>query len=134
MKLTLDANQGVNRIRSYSGSEVRVGDHVLHRSCIIAPDALIADWRPADIVDLTEHDLEPLLATKPELVLLGTGDRHRFAPAQIRGAFVKRGVALETMDLGAACRTFNILVQEARRVCAALLFGERELIRPVAHR
>jgi uncharacterized protein len=60
---------------------------------------------------------------KPELVLLGTGDRQRFPSVQIRGAFVRAGIALETMDMGAACRTFNVLVQEERRVCAALLFG-----------
>lgn len=122
MKLTLDANRGVNLIRSYSGSQVRVGEQVLQRSCIVTPDAVIADWRPADVADLLESDLEPLFATQPELVLLGTGATHRFASAGIRAAFVKRRIALETMDLGAACRTFNILVQEERRVCAALLF------------
>jgi uncharacterized protein len=122
MKLTLEDNPRLNRIRSYSNHGVRVGEHVLNRSCIIAPDTVIADWRPADMGDLRESDLEPLLATKPELVLLGTGATHVFAPAPIRGAFVKRGIALETMDLGAACRTFNILVQEERRVCAALMF------------
>jgi uncharacterized protein len=123
MKLTLDANARLNLIRSYSNGEVHVGDHVLHRSCIVTPDAVIADWRPADVSDLLDSDLEPLLATRPELVLLGTGATQRFPPVSIRGAFAKRGVALETMDLGAACRTFNILVQEERRVCAALLFG-----------
>jgi uncharacterized protein len=122
MKLTLDANQGVNLIRSYTHGEVRVGEQVLRRSCIITPDAVIADWRPADVADLRESDVEVLLAAQPELVLLGTGAVHRFAPAPIRSVFVKRGVALETMDLGAACRTFNVLVQEQRRVCAALLF------------
>jgi uncharacterized protein len=122
MKLTLDANQGVNLIRSYSVHEVRVGDHILQRSCIISPDSVVADWRPTHVEDLVVDDLAPLFATKPELVLLGTGASHRFAPAVIRGAFVKAGVGLETMDLGAACRTFNVLVQEERRVCAALLF------------
>jgi uncharacterized protein len=122
MKLTLDANPGVNRIRSYSNDEVRVGERVLTRSCIIASDSLVADWRPTSLTDLTESDLEALFATQPELVLLGTAGTHRFAPVPIRGAFVKRGVALETMELGAACRTFNILAQEGRRVTAALLF------------
>jgi uncharacterized protein len=122
MKLTLEDNPRLNRIRSYANGEVRVGEQVLKRSCIIAPDTVIADWRPANLSDLREEDLEPLLATNPELVLLGTGAQHSFAPAPIRGAFVKRGIALETMDLGAACRTFNILVQEERRVCAALMF------------
>ena len=122
MKLTLDANQSVNLIRSYANDEVRVGDQALHRSCIVTPDSVIADWRPTTVDDLLESDLGPLLAAKPELVLLGTGRTHRFAPAPIRGAFIKAGIALETMDLGAACRTFNVLVQEDRRVCAALLF------------
>ena len=100
-----------------------MSERVLNRSCIIAPDMVIPDWRPSDVSDLRESDLEVLLSTKPDLVLLGTGATHAFAPAPIRGALVKRGIALETMDLGAACRTFNILVQEERRVCAALLFG-----------
>jgi uncharacterized protein len=121
MKLTLDANTRVNLIRSYSSGEVHVGDRVLQRSCIVTPDAVIADWRPADVDDLQEADLESLFATQPELVLLGTGPAQKFPPGAIRGAFAKRGVALEVMDLGAACRTFNILVQEERRVCAALL-------------
>jgi uncharacterized protein len=122
MKLTLEDNPRLNRIRSYSNTEVRVSDRVLNRSCIIAPDMVIPDWRPSNVSDLREDDLEVLLTTKPDLVLLGTGATHAFAPAPVRGAFVKRGIALETMDLGAACRTFNILVQEERRVCAALLF------------
>jgi uncharacterized protein len=124
MKLTLDAQAHLNLIRSYSADEVRVKDHVLRRSCIVTPDVVIADWRPAGMDDLTEADLEPLFAAQPQLVLLGTGTTQHFAPVGIRGAFAKHGIAIETMVLGAACRTFNILVQEERRVCAALLFGE----------
>jgi len=121
MKLTLDANARVNLVRSYSDAQIRVGDQVFAGSCIITPDTVIGGWRPIDVNDLQEADLEPLFAARPELVLLGTGSRHRFAPAAIRGLFARRSIALETMDLGAACRTFNILVQEERRVCAALM-------------
>jgi uncharacterized protein len=123
MKLTLDANPGVTLVRSYSNGELRVGDQVFHRSCILTPDAVLPEWRPKTVEEIEERDLEALFATKPELVLLGTGDRQRFPPVQIRGAFVRAGVGLEAMDLGAACRTFNVLVQEARWVCAALIFG-----------
>jgi uncharacterized protein len=123
MKLTLDANAGVTLIRSYSNQELRVGEQVFHRSCILTPDAVIPDWRPTKVADLRESDLQALFDLKPQLVLLGTGDRLEFPPVNIRGAFAHAGIALETMDHGAACRTFNVLVQEERRVCAALLFG-----------
>ncbi len=123
MKLTLDANTRVTLIRSYTNGELRVGEQVFHRSCILTPDLVIADWRPTKVEDLQEEDLQVLFEQKPEVVLLGTGNRLEFPPVKIRGAFARAGVALETMDLGAACRTFNVLVQEERRVCAALLFG-----------
>jgi uncharacterized protein len=123
MKLTLDANPRVTLVRSYSNGELRVGEQVFHRSCILTPNQVVPDWRPTKVEDLEERDLDALLATQPELVLLGTGDRQRFPAVQIRGAFVRAGIGLEVMDMGAACRTFNVLVQEERRVCAALLFG-----------
>jgi len=66
------------------------------------------------------NHLEPILELRPELVVLGTGARQRFAPAAIREVFAKRSIGIESMDLGAACRTFNVLVQEDRRVAAAL--------------
>jgi uncharacterized protein len=122
MKLTLDANPRVTLVRSYSRGELRVGEQVFHRSCILTPENVVPDWRPTRVEDLEERDLEALFAAKPELVLLGTGARQQFPSVQIRGAFVRARVALETMDLGAACRTFNVLVQEERRVCAALIF------------
>jgi uncharacterized protein len=129
MKLSLDAQSPFHLIRSYSATEVRVGERTFPRSCIVTPDSVIGDWRPATVEDLTEADLEPLFAAQPQIVLLGTGAAQRFPHVSVRGAFAKRGVALETMDLGAACRTFNILVQEERRVCAALLFGGERLTR-----
>ena len=66
------------------------------------------------------NHLEPIFELRPELVLLGTGAQQRFAPADIRSAFATRSIGIEAMDLGAACRTFNILVQEERRVAAVL--------------
>ena len=83
-------------------------------------DALIANWPPACVNELQLNHLETLFELRPELVLLGTGARQQFAPAPIRAAFTTQRIGLEAMDLGAACRTFNILVQEDRRVAAAL--------------
>ena len=123
MKFTLEASSRVNLIRAYSSREIRVGEHRLHASCIITADALITEWEPASFTELTVAHLEPILALKPEVVLLGTGPTQRFPAAAIRAALTQRGVGLEVMDLGAACRTFNILVQEERQVAAALFLS-----------
>jgi uncharacterized protein len=120
MKFTLEGGSNVNVIRSYSSQEIRIGEHSIRSSCIVMADALIANWPPASLDELEVNHLEPIFELRPELVLLGTGAQQRFAPAAIRSAFATRGIGIEAMDLGAACRTFNILVQEERRVAAVL--------------
>ena len=123
MKFTLETTSRVNLIRGYSSQEIRIGEQRLHASCIVSADQLIESWPPQTFAELAPEHLEAILALKPELVLLGTGPSQRFPPAAIRSAFTARGVGLEVMDLGAACRTFNILVQEERRVVAALFLS-----------
>jgi uncharacterized protein len=120
MKLTLESSSKINLIRGYSATEVRVGEEILRTSCIVTADTLISQWAPASYAALAPAHLEAILALKPELVLLGTGATQRFPGVAIRSVFIERGVGLEVMDLGAACRTYNILVQEERRVAAAL--------------
>lgn len=120
MKFTLEANSSVNVIRSYSAEEVRVGEHSIRSSCLVTADTLISGWPPATLDEVLPEHLEAIFELRPELVLLGTGARQRFAPSAIRAAFAGRGIGVESMDLGAACRTFNILVNEERRVAAAL--------------
>ncbi len=120
MKFTLENNPNLNFVRAYSAAELRIGEHRIRSSCIVMANALIADWLPETLDQLQANDLEPIFELQPELVLLGTGARQRFPAADIRAAFTTRKIGLEAMDLGAACRTFNILVQEDRRVAAAL--------------
>jgi len=113
MQLTLDADSRVNLFRRYSAQEVSVGERVLRVSCVVTADTILEPWDPGDF--------ETLFALRPDIVLLATGTTQRFPPADLRAAFEQRRMALEAMTLGAACRTFNILVQEGRRVAAALL-------------
>ena len=94
------------------------------RSCIVTADTLITDWQAAAVAQLSIDSLEPLLALDPQIVLVGTGSIARALPTDIRAVFAARQMAFEVMDLGAACRTFNILVQEERRVAAALFLEE----------
>ncbi len=120
MKFTLESSSGVHLVRAYSRAELRIGAEHVRSSCIVAADRLITDWPPARFEALAAGAPAADLRARPEVVLLGTGERQRFPPADIRAAFAARGVGLEVMDLGAACRTYNILVQEERQAVAAL--------------
>ncbi|HUL46749.1 MAG TPA: MTH938/NDUFAF3 family protein [Steroidobacteraceae bacterium] len=120
MKLTLEPGVTANLIRGYSDSEVRIGGHTVRGSCIVTADTLITQWEPRSFAELEAAHLEALLALNPELVVLGSGPTQQFAPREIRALLAQKGVGLEVMQLGAACRTFNVLVQEERRVAAGL--------------
>ena len=120
MKFTLEPPAGANLVRSYSATELRIGEQRVQRSCLVTAERLITDWPPASFEELAPAHLEAIFALGPELVLLGTGPAQRFASAAVRAEFARRSVGLEVMQLGAACRTFNVLVQEERRVLAAL--------------
>ncbi|MFZ0550655.1 MAG: Mth938-like domain-containing protein [Steroidobacteraceae bacterium] len=120
MKFTLETSSRVNLVRAYSRAELRIGEELVHSSCIVSADRLITTWPPERFDALRSEHLQAIFELEPEVVLLGSGERQRFPPADIRAAFTTRRVGLEVMDLGAACRTYNILVQEERRAVAAL--------------
>ncbi|HEY8052916.1 MAG: Mth938-like domain-containing protein [Steroidobacterales bacterium] len=120
MKFTLEGGSRSNLVRSYSADAIRIGEELVRTSCIVTPDMLITDWAPQSFAEFSVAHVEAILALTPELVILGTGAVQQFAPAAVRTLFAQRLVGLEAMHLGAACRTFNVLVQEERRVAAAL--------------
>ncbi len=121
MKFTLAGDSGGNLFRAYDSGEVRVGDRVLTRSCLVTVDRIVEDWRPTSASNVRAEDAAAVLALDPEIVLLGTGARQQFPPSAFRAAFAAKHIGLDVMDTGAACRTFNVLAQEGRRVLAALL-------------
>jgi uncharacterized protein len=120
VQFTLEPASQANLVRGYSDTELQIGAQRVTRSCIVTAERLITEWEPATFADLAPPHLELIFALAPELVLLATGPVQRFAAAQVRAEFARRGVGLEVMQLGAACRTFNVLVQEERRVAAVL--------------
>jgi uncharacterized protein len=123
MKFTLDSRTDINLIRAYSAGEVRINELVLRAPCIVTAQQVVSDWRARAIATLALEDLQQIFALQPDVVLLGTGPKQIFPDRVIRQEFARRKVGLEVMDLGAACRTYNILVQEERRVAAALFLS-----------
>ena len=123
MQLTRDT-AAAHLIHAYEPGRVRVGERWLAGHLIVSPEQLIEDWRVAAPADVTLADLEPALGLQPEIVLLGTGSTLVWPDADLMSALAARGVGLEIMSTPAACRTFNVLVHERRRVAAAL-FNQR---------
>jgi uncharacterized protein len=85
------------------------------------------DWDCQHFEDLTEAHFTLAAASKPELVIFGSGDRIRFAPPALLRALMAQRIGIETMDTLAACRTYNILAGEGRRVIAALIIEPANL-------
>lgn len=121
MKLHLDQGAARYRITRYGAGSVTVNGEVLSASLIVTEAELVRDWEPQSFEDLAPAHFERLVALGPELVILGSGRRQRFPDATVLAPLAAAGIGVEVMDTGAACRTFNILAGEGRRVAAALL-------------
>jgi uncharacterized protein len=89
-------------------------------SVLVFPDRTVP-WGAASLSEVTEESLAPVLAARPQLLLLGCGAAMAPVPQALRGALRSAGITLEIMDTGAACRTFNVLLAEDRLVAAALI-------------
>jgi len=126
VQFSLQSSADVNLVRACSAAEIRVREHVIRRSAVLTADRIIFDWPPGSIGELRAADLQAVLALEPEIILLGTGERQVFPDAEIRSAVQRAGVGFEVMDTRAACRTYNVLLQEGRRVAAALIVSDAE--------
>jgi uncharacterized protein len=99
---------------------VRVGANEYRENVVLLPDDVVTGWAPEGFDALSAADFERLLSYNPEIVLLGTGASQRFPHPRLLSSLTSAHVGVEVMDTRAACRTFNILVAEGRRVAAAL--------------
>lgn len=122
MKLHLANTAGLNLFTAYGDGYVAVNHERHEGNIIVLPEQIIPAWSSATVETLTEDDLALLRALPCEILLLGTGKRLRFPPASQLKPFAQAGIGIEVMDLQAACRTYNILAAEGRKVAAALLF------------
>lgn len=121
MRFDLDNDLNHYSITSYGPDWVKVGEQEFRRSVIVMPERLVNDWPPQTFGDLVEAHFEMIARLEPEIVLLGTGSRQRFPRPPLIRPLTSRGVGVEVMATAAACRTYNIIMLEGRRVAAALL-------------
>ncbi|CAN5365724.1 Mth938-like domain-containing protein [soil metagenome] len=121
MKLLPDEVEGVNVISHIETGRIRVNG-TPHTGHVLVPWAgEVIDWTAASFESLSEADFEQVLECKPELVIFGSGAKLRFCKPVLLRSLIERRIGVETMDTAAACRTFNVLAGEGRRVVATLL-------------
>jgi uncharacterized protein len=108
-------------IRAWEPGRIRIAERWVAGHVIVSADRVLEGWTTAAPAALTVDDLAPALALAPTIVLLGTGTDRFLPDVELMAALAQRRIGLEIMSTPAACRTFNVLLHEQRRVVAALL-------------
>jgi uncharacterized protein len=122
MAISPAAPAGRQLIQGYHPGGFRIAG-IDHQGSVLVLPERTSPWPVRAPDEVTPASLAPIVAAGPavELLILGLGPRFLAVPAELRQALKDRGIALEAMDTGAACRTYNVLVAEERRVAAALI-------------
>ena len=121
MELTREHPGNRVYVRAVDSDGITVGETSYKESVILTPDSVIAGWPVAHFADISQETLKVLLELEPELVLVGTGTHQHFPEPELLMMFYRAGIGVEVMNTQAACRTFNILVMEERKVVAGLI-------------
>ena len=135
MQFNQELNRGSYTIRSYSAGKISISAPLnriqedantpaieeLTASFIMTPNQLIRNWPPRSAEKINAGHLEIIAELKPEVVLIGTGDKLVFPEPTLTYQLMEQGIGVEVMDTAAACRTYNVLMNELRRVVLALV-------------
>lgn len=121
MKLHSDQPSALNTVTAYGDGYVEINATRYDQPVLVSPEDPVEVWPVAAFESLAEADFERIHTLRPDIVLLGTGPRQRFPHPRTTRRLADAGIGVEVMDTRAACRTYNILMTEGRRVLAALL-------------
>jgi len=120
MKFAEDHNSANYKISGYDHDSIGINGLPHAQSLVLSPMELLNDWEPTEYNELKTQHLDAIYAMKPEIIILGTGLKQLFPPAEILRRLAKEQIGYEIMDTQAACRTFNILMAEDRNVVAGI--------------
>lgn len=127
MNFSQDTDQSVTSIHAYTDEFIAINEFKYNCHCQLHKSGFVEEWAPVDISKLTIDDFKSLLDCKPDVILLGTGQKLSFPNTELRREFDRLNIGLEVMDTGAACRTYNVLLSEDRNVAAAILLLSTQL-------
>ena len=97
-----------------------IGDRRVSHSVLVSPESL-QDWPPASMAELTAEHVAQCVALAPEVIIIGSGRQQVLLPLEYAAGLQAQGIGVEVMANDAACRTFNVLLSEDRRVVLALM-------------
>ncbi|MGQ0749488.1 MAG: Mth938-like domain-containing protein [Betaproteobacteria bacterium] len=120
MKLHIAQTSGQNLFTGYGDGFVAVNG-ARHETHLLVTSERVVHWNVGSFESLTADTAGELIARGAEIIILGTGASLRFPPPEIARRIAAAGIGLEVMDSKAACRTYNVLMAEGRRVLAAIL-------------
>tara|TARA_R110002126_G_scaffold187410_2_gene336091 strand:- start:12628 stop:12993 length:366 start_codon:yes stop_codon:yes gene_type:complete len=121
MEIQLEAREP-HTIQSYSDTAVTLNHEIYDKSIIINRNTLITDWPVTQASDLNAQSLDALITLKPEIIILGSHDPDALRRLDNIRQLCEQKIGVECMDIGAACRTFNVLLSEERDVVVGLIF------------
>jgi uncharacterized protein len=115
--------EGRQIIQSYRDGAFKISGRLYHSAIMVLPEKVVDlsfDGKASDITASSFPEAEAI-AKDLDVVLIGTGDQMQFIPGTVREQLKNKGIAIDVMDTGAACRTYNVLMAEGRRVAALLI-------------
>ena len=121
MKFSEDYATGVNVIRAYDDTSISINNQSFTESLAVSSHSFIEHWPVKHINELNSASLNLLLELQPEVIVIGTGNKLEFPSPQTYSEVINQGIGIEFMDSGAACRTYNILISENRKVVAGII-------------
>jgi len=121
MKIELDSeNSASNKIISYSDHSFTLKNKVIESNFVISKDKLIEHCFVDSYQNLASQHMDQVIAWQPEIILLGTGNESGFQNYELLSYITSKNIGLEIMNTGAACRSYNLLIDEGRNVVACL--------------
>jgi uncharacterized protein len=110
-------------IESYSEIEIKIDSDIYSHSLVVSHNEIIPNWHITTIDELNESHLSILLRHKPDVIIIGHKQLGKFAPKTIRQWLSTQRIGLESMSIGAASRTYNVLLSEQRNVVLGVIFA-----------
>ena len=121
MKLQPDKQPSLNTVSAYGPNYIEINAQRYTNSLLLSPESPVIEWSCTRFEDIKTEDFEQIAKLEPAVVIFGSGERIRFPKPALIAPLITRNIGIETMDLQAACRTYNVLMAEGRKVVAALL-------------